>query len=674
MAILINNKKQAQRVSKEHNYSEFWIGRGMANVEYGGSGAGTTVKALKLRNYQRAIGNFVKILSAKDVPVLFSGTESYTDFNHVTIAADISEKNFDVTAGLALHEASHLKYTDKEVLEGLMKETGYYASEIQEIKGLLNLVEDRRIDNLVFKSSPGYKAYYHKLYDHYFRNKEMDRALVMKMDPTYDNYMTCLIGLMNKNFNVNALPGLPEIMALLDVNNISRLANTAEALELSKKIYAIISAQEAQAEAVKKQQKTDEDADGEEETTDTQSPQGGGSEGDDSEDDNESDDDSESDDGSESTDGDVEGEPEMTPRQEREVREAIRAAKALVNGEVNKQKPIRSLQNKLKALQSQDMDYTSVGSGKDKFDCLVVNLHKQAHDVSKLYDLTRKSWRDQTREDRDATSKLRSQLSNVGGYGDRSKEVAEGMQLGAILGRKLLTRREEKSLETNRLRSGKIDVKRIAHAGYGIESIFNQINISKFKKANIHLTIDASGSMGGENWNNTIKLAAALGKAVSMIDGLELQITTRDTDGNNPLVVVLYDSRVNKIQYLTRVLTLAVCNSMTPEGLCLEGLMNKKMLLPSTPECDSYLINICDGSPGFNSYGGMHAINHTKGQVKRLKTELGINHIGFFFGSDQQYGFKQFQMMYGMKESIAIPNASNAMVIADFMNKQLMTR
>jgi len=30
--------------------------------------------------------------------------------------------------------------------------------------------------------------------------------------------------------------------------------------------------------------------------------------------------------------------------------------------------------------------------------------------------------------------------------------------------------------------------------------------------------------------------------------------------------------------------------------------------------------------------------------------------------------------MYGKKESIAIPNASNAMVIADFMNKQLMTR
>ena len=55
MAILINNKKQAQRVSKEHNYSEFWIGRGMANVEYGGSGAGTTVKALKLRKDRKSV-------------------------------------------------------------------------------------------------------------------------------------------------------------------------------------------------------------------------------------------------------------------------------------------------------------------------------------------------------------------------------------------------------------------------------------------------------------------------------------------------------------------------------------------------------------------------------------------------------------------------------------------
>jgi len=51
---------------------------------------------------------------------------------------------------------------------------------------------------------------------------------------------------------------------------------------------------------------------------------------------------------------------------------------------------------------------------------------------------------------------------------------------------------------------------------YGIETIFNQIHIDKFKKANIHLTLDSSGSMAGKNWYNSMKLAAALGKAVNI--------------------------------------------------------------------------------------------------------------------------------------------------------------
>jgi predicted P-loop ATPase/GTPase len=45
------------------------------------------------------------------------------------------------------------------------------------VKNMLNWIEDRRIDTIVFKSCPGYKAYYHKLYDHYFRCKEVTKML-----------------------------------------------------------------------------------------------------------------------------------------------------------------------------------------------------------------------------------------------------------------------------------------------------------------------------------------------------------------------------------------------------------------------------------------------------------------------------------------------------------------
>ena len=179
MAIIFDNKKgKKAKAATNHTYSGFWLDKDAASLGEAFSGkSNTTVKALKLRKYQRAIANFVKILSQKDVPVVFRGTESWTDNECVVLATDISDKNFDVSAGLALHEASHLKYTDFKVLEALMKNESMDSNHKNTVKQILNYVEDRRIDNLVFKSSPGYKAYYHKLYDHYFRTPEIANAL-----------------------------------------------------------------------------------------------------------------------------------------------------------------------------------------------------------------------------------------------------------------------------------------------------------------------------------------------------------------------------------------------------------------------------------------------------------------------------------------------------------------
>ena len=141
MAIIFNNKKKKAKVQRDHSYAGFWLDRGAADVSYGGrSQASSVVKAIKLRNYQKAIGNFVKILSQKDVPVYFKGTESYTDFNHVVIAGNINEKNFDVTAGLALHEASHLKHTQKNVLTDFVNN---YEGEYRRANRLLDQIEPK---------------------------------------------------------------------------------------------------------------------------------------------------------------------------------------------------------------------------------------------------------------------------------------------------------------------------------------------------------------------------------------------------------------------------------------------------------------------------------------------------------------------------------------------------
>ena len=706
MAIIFNNKKKRTKAQKDHTYAGFWLDRGAANVTLDGrSQASSVVKAIKLRNYQKAIGNFVKILSQKDVPVLFKGTESYTDFNHVTIAGNINEKNFDVTAGLALHEASHLKHTQKEVLTHFIE--NYKGDDKQEIKDMLNWIEDRRIDTIVFKNCPGYKGYYHKMYDHYFRNKDIAKMLKSPKycTPTVENFFAHIINMMNPAFDSRRIVGLTEIVKLIDVNNISRLKNTEDALKLAHRVIEKIN-QIIEEEKMNQTQQQQQSGAGENEDQETQSgpgPDSSDEEGDEDTEDEGSEGDEEAP-GAGSGEGDEEGNegPEMqdlTPSEEYKVQKALEEAKQQVRQTVQKKQIQRSVAKKIVQLQDSEIDFAAVGDGRQKQDCLIYRLDKEVHKLAAvtkandyLTDLRAKdefvgyySDGKKTQEQADAEKACKSydgpaglnRLSWGSRLGSRENEaqVNEGLQLGAMLGRKLLTRRESRSLETNRLRSGRIDNKRLAHAGYGIENIFSQIHIEKYKKANIHLTIDASGSMGGERWKNSIKMAAAIGKAVSMIDGLELQVSMRETDNNDtPVISIIYDSRTNRLGHLTSLLNIYDCNSMTPEGLCLEAMLKKNLLTPSNEDCDSYLINICDGSPGCGNYGGRNALAHTKRQVKRINNELGINHVGFFFGSDEGYGFSQFKEMYGVKQSKALPDASNATAIATHMNKELMNK
>ena len=382
------------------------------------------------------------------------------------------------------------------------------------------------------------------------------------------------------------------------------------------------------------------------------------------------------------------------------IQKALEEQKEMLNGKVVKKQANKSVSKKIGDLQNTETDFTTVGEGKYKNDCIVYRLDKETNKVAQFYGLIKASEElDQMyrngeidyieRSKRMNESKLQTQASDIArtlptglsSYATRNfKQVAEGLQVGALLGRKLQTRRESRELVTNRLRTGKIDAKRIAHAGYGIENVFNQIHIDKYKNANIHLTIDASGSMGGDRWNNSIKMAMALGKAVDMIEGLNIQVSMRETDqATIPVVTMIYDSRTNKLNHLKMLLEIYNCNSMTPEGLCLEAMIKKKMLVPSNAEMDSYLINICDGAPGAGNYGGQSAIIHTKNQVKRINNELGIKHVGFFFGADDSnYGgyspFARFKQMYGASQSKAIANANNATQIAQHMNKELMQK
>ncbi len=59
------------------------------------------------------------------------------------------------------------------------------------------MLKIRRIDNYIFTSSPGYKGYYHSMYEKYFYAKIVDKALTSNeyTDENLDSYMFRLINL-----------------------------------------------------------------------------------------------------------------------------------------------------------------------------------------------------------------------------------------------------------------------------------------------------------------------------------------------------------------------------------------------------------------------------------------------------------------------------------------------
>ena len=73
-----------------------------------------------LANTQRAISNFIKILTGKEIPVEFYESnmgDSMTNGKKIAISSTINMHNIDSVVGLAIHEGAHCIYTNFKVLK-----------------------------------------------------------------------------------------------------------------------------------------------------------------------------------------------------------------------------------------------------------------------------------------------------------------------------------------------------------------------------------------------------------------------------------------------------------------------------------------------------------------------------------------------------------------------------
>ena len=631
---------------------------------------------IKLAATKRAIANFVQIVTGKNIPVKFNTKgDSFTDGKSVTISANLKTKDFDPAVGLALHEGSHILLTDFKTLSGMdeyirkhMQATiakvamkyNFYLTEWNDetgeseltneidtfhsiryiksnLKDLLNIVEDRRIDNYIFKSAPGYKAYYHSMYDKYFNAKVIDKALQSneKTSADWDSYFFRICNITNPNRNLDALPKLRKVWNILDLKNIDRLKDSWMALEVAADIFRIV-----------------EDS--------LPSPEGNDDKVDNNPNDNKT---NESNEGQGSSqiipdsdnittgNGPSGREVELTPAQKRQLENAISKQKQFGRGNSKKSNISKKDEKIVDAISTSGSETKQVGdesltdhwSRKTGYtDCIVVkNLTKELADSGVYNTFSSSAW------EWNQKKKIHS--------------IQKGMLLGKMLGRKLQIRNESNTLKYTRLQKGKIDKRLISSLGFGAENVFNQTFVEQFNNSVVHLSIDASGSMSGDKFQKSLIASTAIAKAASMTNNFDVVISFRSTEDMGrktlPAIFIAYDSRKHKVNRLLQMLPFMNACGITPEGLCFEAIMNQ--IDSSSNGKDSFFINFSDGEPYFENneitYWGDNANKHTKKQVDKMIAK-GVKVLSYFIGSEYGSNEDNFKKMYGKDASFIETN------------------
>ena len=274
-----SNNKDTRKTFSMPKASSFWLDKDFDTNFKREDGA---TDLTKLAAAQRAIGNFVNIVTGKQIPVIFQSSDgSYTDGERVVIGTKLDGKHFDPAVGLALHEGSHIALTDFNLFKA---HNGQYSSYIENtefanvirmqgldpdlkmkrrdfmlIKDLLNWIEDRRIDYHIYTTAPGYRNYYEAMYNQYFNDKVIDKALLAgeKCNELREDYMFHIINFTNPNRKLDSLKELRHIWDIIDLKNISRLKSTMDALLVACQVYKIVDTATSVAEKAKQDEENE---------------------------------------------------------------------------------------------------------------------------------------------------------------------------------------------------------------------------------------------------------------------------------------------------------------------------------------------------------------------------------------------------------------------------------
>jgi hypothetical protein len=550
------------------------------------------------------------------------------------------------------------------------------------IKGIWNWVEDRRIDYYIYTTAPGYKEYYHSMYNKYFNNDIIDKGLVSSeyRSETLDSYMFRIINFTNPKTDLNALSKLRQIYNTIDLRNIGRLKSSEDSLAVAIKVYdLILTALDENQSTTSDNSKSNSTDNSKSNSTDVGDSSGksNSNESDNSDDDEISESEmedtlneleslmdesgmdisdifSDGDSNSTSDSTDTNTKP-LSDSAKKKLDQWIKKQSDFISGNIKKKGITKKQASEINLIEESnsnivDVEYTDDYNIKRKVECIVVKNFTE----SLLHSNTFSFGMDKPRH---------------------QSQVDEGVRLGTIIGKKLQIRNESNTTVYNRQKRGRLDKRMISSLGYGNESVFQYALQDSYKKANLHISVDASSSMSSSNkWERTLVNVVALCKAVDMIPNLEVQVSFRATNTDLPYILMAYDSRKDKFMKVKKMFPYLTPSGFTPEGLAFSAIYE---LIPNpTSDMDSYFLNISDGAPYYNTYQGSPAYRHTKDQMTKMES-VGINILSYFISGDYE-GYsglrdkEAFSIMYG--NNARFINIESASEVTKTMNQLFLAK
>ena len=741
-----NGNKHA--IKKVNTFSsDFWV-RPTAGINESRDGK-SILKLIQLSQAQKAVTNFVKILTQKEIPIEFNTDgKSATNNERILIGCKVEKQaDLDVTVGLALHEASHMLLTNfdtigKTHIKALMTSFGINKNDdyVAATSAFLNWVEDRRIDNYVQKEAPGYVGYYDALYNKYFNSENVSQGILSGefREENIDSYMFRIINLTNENTQLNALKGLAEISDIIDVKNISRIKNTECALECACEIMIIVAKNIEQAKKEEEREETKKEEESEkqkskkasdsnskesEETEESETGKGDNSKDSDDKEEGENESKGSSSKSEESDEKESEnetGSKGSSPKSEKSDEEGTSSE----NKSEGEESEDSNKGNKADPNESTSSEGTSENESEAAETFPEVNKAKLQNDIKQQkrfleHDIDKKKLRKKADQSvkrvKESGIEIKKTASEIPfviinefnakfiqknryvgiirrwncSYGlDTGQDLVNtGIANGKQLLRKLKLRNEERATNFTHKRNGKLDGRLLHELAYDNDKVFSQMNIDKYKNTHLHMTIDASGSMAGTSWDNTMKMAVAIAYSADKIKNMSLVIDFRSVMSNGddiPLVLVAFDSRKDSFQKIKNLFKYLTPYNTTPEGIIFEGMMSD--YVPGSVNLDSYLINFSDGMPycGYTignkhySYvrGGyrdnhVDGVTHTAKQVKKIRNK-NIKVLSYFLNQYHTTVTRAFTEMYGKDAEMINPD--NMSELARTLNKKFMIK